>query len=410
MNQSKKSGLRWALTVVRYGLCAAAIVYLYNVVPWHDQVHIDGPKEPWVRVVERSDDGSLIIEREGKRETISADRIHYKHVEGVAVEDVKPGIRNVVVGLNLRGAMIAILIFAPVWLIQSARLVLMLSIQGVRLGYWNATKLTYAGNFFNFALPGTTGGDLIKAYYCTLYTHRKTEVVTTIFLDRVIGLMGLVVLASFSMLLTWDPERYGQVVKVLAIVVGILAVMAVLVLSRRLRHALRLPDLVRRLPLSDQLIRVGRATIAMRKYWMRVVLALALSVVLQTLVMISAAVMGRDALGMQGTLAQFFIYVSIGFLVAAIPISPPQAFGVMEYFYVIFFTAGGLNSASQAVAFALAVRMIQLFWALPGLLVPLFGAHLPSKTDLQILEAEVAAAATDTPPGPAGQFAADTSK
>ncbi len=76
----------------------------------------------------------------------------------------------------------------------------------------------------------------------------------------------------------------------------------------------------------------------------------------------------------------------IGFLISAIPIAPPQGFGVMESFFVLFFVKNGLSTASQAVTFALALRLIQLIWALPGVLVPLLGAHLPSKTELAQME------------------------
>jgi hypothetical protein len=38
------------------------------------------------------------------------------------------------------------------------------------------------------------------------------------------------------------------------------------------------------------------------------------------------------------------------------------------------------------VAFALANRLTQLVWAVPGVLVPLLGAHLPSQAELKALE------------------------
>jgi uncharacterized protein (TIRG00374 family) len=267
----------------------------------------------------------------------------------------------------------------------------MLAIQGVRLSFWTATKLTFVGNFFNFALPGTTGGDLIKAYYLTRYTHLKTEAVTTVFLDRAIGLFGLILLAGAAILLTRDPHQFAHLTAVLAIICGALAAGGIVVFSRRLRQALRLRELAARLPMGEQLLRVGRATVAMRQHKLLVGLSLLMTFALQAVVMVSAAIMAW-ALRMQGEMSYYFIYVSIGFLIAAIPISPPQAFGVMEYFYVLFFAQGELNNdASQAVALALAIRLIQLVWALPGILVPLLGAHLPRKAELERLEAEAAA-------------------
>jgi hypothetical protein len=94
---------------------------------------------------------------------------------------------------------------------------------------------------------------------------------------------------------------------------------------------------------------------------------------------------------MQGEWKYYFIYVSIGFLIAAIPISPPQAFGVLEWAYIRFFAHTGMSTVSQAVTLALAVRVVQLVWSIPGVLVPLLGAH-PRPTRAEIEEMERAEA------------------
>lgn len=385
----KKPKSRWILTLLRFGLCAAAIIYLVYNVPWYDHARLGGPDGPRCRVLEKHPD-KLIIERDGRPEPIAINEVHHIDLAGQRVPDIELGIPSVVLQANKLWALLAILIFLPPILLQSYRLTVMVGIQGLALSWWNAIKLTFAGNFFNFALPGMTGGDLVKAYYITRYTHQKTEVVTTIFLDRAVGLFGMVLLAAGAIILTWDPDKFGQLLVPLLILLGGLVVGAVVIFSTRVRHALRLPELAERLPLGDQILRIGRATVAMRQHKLRVLTALALTLILQSIVMVSAAVMAW-ALGMQGSLAYFFIYVAIGFLIGAVPITPPQAFGVMEYFYVLFFTQGGLNTPSQAVALALAVRLIQLVWAVPGILVPLSGAHLPSAAELERLEAEAAA-------------------
>jgi len=400
---------RWALRLLRYALCLAAIGFLVYVVPWYDRVKLDDADQTRVRLVEQRDN-ELVIERDGRREVISNDQVRRIEVGGQLVPDIEPGIPSVVLQLDRRLALLSILIFAPVWFIQAYRLVLMVAIQGVRLPYWSAIKLTFAGNFFNFALPGTTGGDLVKAYYLTRYTHLKTEVVTTVFLDRAIGLFGILVLAAGGILTAWNPEQFGPLLGVLGLIFAGLMVGALIVFSRRLRHGLRLPQLAARFPGGEQLLRIGRATVAMRQHKLKLVGAIIVTLVLQSIVLVSAAVMAW-ALGMSGSLVYYFIYVAIGFLVAAIPISP-QAIGFMEAAYVGFFTRGGLNTASQAVALALAVRLIQLVWAIPGVLVPLLGAHLPRTKDLEALEGRDPAEQTridgaDPGPGPTTEPRAD---
>jgi hypothetical protein len=388
----KKGPLRWLLPILQYGLCAVAIYYLATHVAWYDHVRLKDGGDTWFRIVERRPE-ELVILRNEQPTTVSWDEVRVVHVENRAdIPEIELGIASVVARSDKLGALWAVLIFMPTILLQIGRLVVMLAIQGVRLSYWSSTKLTVAGNFFNFALPGTTGGDLIKAYYLTRYTHLKTEAVTTVFLDRAIGLFGLVLLAGFSILLTRDPQQFRQLIVALAIICAVLGLGSLLVFSRRMRERLRLRELAARLPMGEQILRVGRATAAMRQHKLLVALSLLMTMVLQSVCMFSAGLMAW-ALGMHGDMSYYFIYVSIGFLIAAIPITPPQAFGVMEVAYIQFFCRGELNNdPSQAVALALAVRLIQLFWSLPGFLVPLLGAHLPRREELAELEAASAAA------------------
>jgi uncharacterized protein (TIRG00374 family) len=377
-----KSGRhRWVLTLVRVVVCVGAIALLRYTVNWRDRICLNDEAQTKVRLIEQRGD-TFLIERDGQQQEISADQV-------VRLEDGSPEIHLGFIGVVRRAqgmlALWAVLIFLPVPVLQSIRLVWMLAIQDVRLSYWNSIKLSYAGNFFNFALPGTVGGDLIKAYYVSRFTHQKTEAVTTIFLDRAVGLLGLVLLAGTMILLAWDPGQFGSLALVLGLLCACLATGAVLVFIRLVRHALRLPQLAERLPFSDQLLRIGRATVAMRQHKALVAASLGNTIVLQFTVMVSVFVLAR-ALGMEGSFTQYLIYVPIGFLIAAIPINPPQAIGVMEIAYVGFFASIGANTSSQAFALALGVRLIQLVWALPGVLVPLMGAHLPSAAELKALE------------------------
>lgn len=379
--------LRLVLPVLRYGLCAAAIVYLCFKIPWQDHVRLVGGET--VRLLGESDAGYRVRHMDGREETVAADKLARIGEGGPPA--IEYGIATVTRRLGGGYALAAILLFAPVPFMAAQRLVWMLAIQDVRLTFWRSVQFTFAGNFFNFALPGTTGGDLIKAFYIAQLTHRKTEAVTTVFLDRVIGLLGLMILASVMFLFSrsavpWDRELYAWIATGLGLVWAGLIAGSLVVFSGRLRRAFGLSTLAARLPAGEQFLRVGRATVAMRQHIPLVLLCLANTVALQLLVVISAYVMSL-ALSMTGGFVLYFICVPIGFLIAAIPISPPQAFGVMEVAYIQFFAASGLNTSSQAFAFALAVRVIQLIWALPGVLVPLLGAHLPRKEELESIEA-----------------------
>lgn len=376
---------RWALFALRMALCAAAVLYLWSAVPWFDRVTPIESKKSLRLIEDRSGSGEMVIrDADGKDRTVPVSAL--KQVEEGGPPEIIYGVRSVLSRIDTNQALFAILLFLPVPFLSAMRLVWMLAVQEVRLTFWESTKLTFAGNFFNFAMPGTVGGDLIKAYYVTRYTHHKVEAVTTVFLDRVIGLLGLMFLASATFVFAWGQIEWDHgfrnwVAGLFGLIWLGLAIGVIFVFSARLRHMLRLPQLAALLPAGEQLLRIGRATVKMRQHKLFVALSLIVTVILQLLVVISAFVMSR-ALQMQGSFALYFICVPIGFLIGSIPISPPQAFGVMEAAYVQFFAYGGLNAKSVAVVFALANRLIQLVWALPGVLVPLLGAHRPSRDEL----------------------------
>lgn len=377
-----KSGrYRWILPLLRYGLCIVAIWYLTTKVRWYDAIHLNDAARTPVRLLEDRGD-TFVVLRDGQRITLGLADVN--RVDNDTTPDIEYGIAGVVQRVDLGRAALAILLFFPVPILQSIRLVWMLAIQDIRIGTWMSAKLSIAGNFFDFALPGTTGGDVFKAYYLTRHTPKRTEAVTTVFLDRAIGLLGMVLLAMLVLAFSWD-QRFGHLARPMLLVLALLAGGGALIFSGRIRRLLRLRALTEKLPFGHHLLRIGGTIIATRRHPLLLIASVISTLILQLFVMISAYQMSL-ALGMTATFGQCLVYVAIGQLMAAIPISPPQAFGVMEWAFIQFFTRQGLATSAQAVTFALAIRLIKLIWALPGVLVPLLGAHYPTTREMEEME------------------------
>ncbi len=81
----------------------------------------------------------------------------------------------------------------------------------------DALRLGFIGNVFNLVIPGAVGGDVIKAAYLCREQARKTQAVSSMVIDRALGLLGLFVLASVSGLIAYrnmgeEPRRLIGVV------------------------------------------------------------------------------------------------------------------------------------------------------------------------------------------------------
>ena len=77
----------------------------------------------------------------------------------------------------------------------------LLHTQGLYLPWSRVVEISLVAQFFNSFLLGTAGGDLMKAYYTARETHHlKTESVTTVVVDRLLGLTTMLLTATIMIL------------------------------------------------------------------------------------------------------------------------------------------------------------------------------------------------------------------
>jgi uncharacterized membrane protein YbhN (UPF0104 family) len=75
---------------------------------------------------------------------------------------------------------------------------------GVSFRLMDSLRLSFVGAFFNLVIPGAVGGDLVKAAYLARMNLPKTQAITTLLVDRIVGLLGLFLLASIAALAGWS--------------------------------------------------------------------------------------------------------------------------------------------------------------------------------------------------------------
>ncbi len=272
----------------------------------------------------------------------------------------------------------AVLVFAIVPLFQAFRIRTILRVQDISIRYWDALKVTFAGNFLNFATPlGSTAGDVFKAYYLSLYTSRKTEAAALVFLDRAIGLGTLLLVVSFITVLSPASGRLHVLRPYMIAVMAVSGLMVSVYVWRPPRWLFLWQWIVSRLPGAEHLRRVDGTAIRLihrKDILARVVL---ITLILQVVAAASFFVVAM-ALGMSANLGNAITYYasfSAGEVVKALP-GPPQGLGTMELAYSYLLTPFG--GPSQILCAAFGIRLVMLICSLPGLLVTLSGSYRPS--------------------------------
>ena len=170
--------------------------------------------------------------------------------------------------------------YGVVEIIAGWRWQLLLRVQGIELGWFRLSSLLLIGVFFNFIIPGGTGGDVVKIFYLLKETPGKRSVaLLSVLVDRLVGLIALTVLAMVMITADWHwLMSYPEVARCVwpALIILVASLMGLhgsyIMTSRGWIH--RLPA---RMPGRDKLAELALAYNLYGRTWRPTLSAFALS-------------------------------------------------------------------------------------------------------------------------------------
>jgi hypothetical protein len=240
------------------------------------------------------------------------------------------------------------------------------------------------------------GGDLFRAWYVTTHTDKKLEAALSVFVDRIIGLTGMVIMAfccywfipvdgqserltfSFNLNLLQRLNEYRWIFAALGAV--FVLVLFAFSSSAKGRNLLR-----RAFRASCEQGRMAMRKIrnAIRIYCTKklaLVLAMLLTFCCQAIFIFGMWLVGRE-IGIEVHIKYYFVFFPIAWLLGALPISI-GALGIWEGTLKLMFSRVAIGFDEHLSALALCHRIIWLFGSLPGVVIHLIGAHLPQRREL----------------------------
>lgn len=285
--------------------------------------------------------------------------------DAVAGQVVHPGMSRVLGRLRPGLLVLAAAIITAQLTLMGVRWWYLMRHESLGIGLWATIRLMYVGHFFNFFLPGSTGGDVVRAYMVTRRTKARTVAVATVLLDRFAGLAGMAVLAGIMALATWGKPQTQRAAGAVGVTLAVVVAASLVIFSRRVGRAVRLDRIIARLPRAEN-FRIAIRTLQSlprSPKAARTVGAITLGVHL--LLAGAIACMGL-ALGLATPIQLYFLFVPVIYIIAAIPISI-GGLGLVEGMYVVFFAASTGADTSAVLALALLARLTPMLLSLPGL-------------------------------------------
>lgn len=276
---------------------------------------------------------------------------------------------------------LAVLLYGVVIFVTVVRWRMLLAVQGVHVPLWSLARLTFIGVFFNLAIPGAVSGDLVKMGYLAGWTtDRKAEGVLTILVDRVLGMLGLFVVAAVSLLCAmpllvrlgaeYRPLQMAAVTVGLGSVGGLVAVLLVECRAALVRHRWiqwQIDLGVRLLParVTALLVRLTAALELYRNTRLTIVKALLLAIAVHALLALDLLTLGRAvgerALGLQ----HYIITASVANAVASIPVTPGGV-GTRDKTAAAFLSAFAAQPPEKAGSIPVILSLVIVLWALVG--------------------------------------------
>lgn len=246
-----------------------------------------------------------------------------------------------------------------------------------KTSHWSLQALTLPlsliGLFFNYAVPGSVGGDFVKAYYLTRKVpERKLDASVSVLVDRLIGFF--VMLASGAVAFYWfQPQLAGdpriETIGVLTAfgAVGFLGVLLVAFSARARKMLTRfgLGRILSLLPFREALSRLYHSLHSYRKRPKAVLMAMGLSAINQVLLVLFFAYIGTLQSESISSFGVYWFCIPVGLVVMSVPIAPAGV-GVGQAAFFFLFEAYLGRPTTLGSTGITALQVMQFLYGLIG--------------------------------------------
>ncbi|NUM35832.1 MAG: flippase-like domain-containing protein [Candidatus Brocadiae bacterium] len=347
------SNLKKALVFfIRLFITLGFFYYLFfHLIHFQDEIFLANGQKVQGFIERISDDG-ISLKTAGESLWLEKEKLQ-KSKEGMF--SVKMGFVSVLKKLDVKLFLPFVLFFLLNAIIGALRFQWLLASQKVILGYSQSLKVTFMGLFFGNFLPGFTGGDLVKAYYISKESSGIAKSLIAVLIDRVIGLASLIVLVALILTLQWGKAEFylASLLIFSCFFTMVLGLIFFFCCPKKWVYQK-----------NNALFRILQTFYDYQEH--KKVLFKCFSITFFIHISTNIAVYGFAlALGIH-TIPwyTYFVYVPIGFLLMALPISL-AGWGVGEAAYSFMFTKVGLPP-EQAVVLSILVKIGQMLISLIG--------------------------------------------
>jgi glycosyltransferase 2 family protein len=259
---------------------------------------------------------------------------------------------------------------------------LLIKARGIEVSFWRLFVINAIGSFWGLFLPSSIGVDVAKSYYLIKNSSEKSVSISSVFVDRILGILALLVLTVVSLLIAGDLlSKFNLRIFVFSFSIFFLIVLYIFqredisfILNKFLKN-------VKFKFVSDKVVKLHSSILEYKKHPK----TLFKTFILTILVNISRVLIFYFislAYSIPIPIIYFFIFIPILTVVIMIPISI-GGLGLGEGAFITFFALVGI-SINDSIIVALTNTLFNTILTLLGGSLILFEKSPMKKAELQV--------------------------
>ena len=266
------------------------------------------------------------------------------------------------------------LVFFFVYFLGFLRWKMLLKTAGINITLKKLISSFSGGVFFSIFLPSTIGGDLVRVADLAQHTQKAKKVIATVFLDRLSGYIGLVLVILPALLfgrnLVLDKVVFTSVSVIIILLVIILLVLFNSTIYSISTNFLTSPGAGK---IKEKIQNMHQEIHVFRHHKRMIITNLFVSFIIQLIAPVSVYFIGLS-LGIKINFIYYVIFLPIIGAITLLPIAI-GGLGLREGLFVVYFAKAGVIKQLALAMSLLSFSFVVLYGAIGGLIYVLTVHH-----------------------------------
>lgn len=270
-------------------------------------------------------------------------------------------------------ANILFILISVFWLVldrffMSYRWNILLTAKKINIPFSQIVKIYFLGSFAGNFLPSSMAPDAVRTYYASRYHSGIADILSSVLVDRILGVFSLTVIAIISLLLIFLGGGDINIKSFLAMI-SILIIIAAMVFFEKIMKRVDINRVINYLSLSKDNIfvknieNVYRSCNEYKNNHSVLIKALLVSFFIQILSIFVIYLLSLSV-HVNVSITPLFLFVPLINILIMLPVSI-GGIGLQEGAFIYFFSRAGVT-AQEALTVALLFRGITILVSLPG--------------------------------------------